>query len=202
MSLLDRGSARHRQRHELDLLRSYDWIDARPATIDELPTMVAMARETIPAISIGYDSVERIFVHNQECIFPFRRDGKIVGGVAWLFLNELGLEALLLDEIDFSRPNLALLTRRNQAPAAIYAWAMAGRGRAAAGLANVASRLRAAPYSWADYYAQPATADGARFLAQLGFAPTPSFQRDLWTYRRLCNRVMPAPGFGLHRYAA
>jgi hypothetical protein len=94
------------------------------------------------------------------------------------------------------------LTRRNQAPAAIYAWAMAGRGRAAAGLGNVASRLRASPYSWADYYAQPATADGARFLAQLGFAPTPSFQRDLWTYRRLCNRVMPAPELGLHRYAA
>jgi hypothetical protein len=79
---------------------------------------------------------------------------------------------------------------------------MAGRGRAAAGLGNVASRLRSAPYSWADYYAQPATMDGARFLAQLGFSPTPSFQRDLWTYRRLCNRVAATADRGLHRYAA
>jgi hypothetical protein len=200
--MMDRGSARHKQRHELDLLRSYDWIDARPAAHHELPTMVATAHQAISAISIGYDVVERVFRHHPECIFPFRRGGKIVGGVAWLFLNEMGLDALLLDEINFSDPDLALLTQRNQAPAAIYAWAIAARGRAAAGLGNVASRLRSAPYSWADYYAQPATADGARFLAQLGFAPTPSFQRDLWTYRRLCNRVMSIPDAALHRYAA
>ena len=113
MSRSDR-SARHRQRHELDLLRSYDWIGMRPATIDELPTMVAMARETIPAISIGYD-LERISSQPRVHISipPRWKDRGLRGR---LFLNELGLEALLLDEIDFPRPDLALLTRRNQVP--------------------------------------------------------------------------------------
>lgn len=163
--------------------------------------MVAIAHQAISAISISQSAVERVFGHHPECIFPFRQHGRIEGGIAYLFLNEQGLEALLLDEIDFSAPDVALLARRNEAPSAIYAWAMAARGRAAAGLGNVALRLRAAPYTWADYYAQPATADGARFLAQLGFERTPSFQPDLWTYRRLCNRVITG-SVAAHRYAA
>jgi hypothetical protein len=201
MAVQDRESAVSVQRHELDLLRGYDWVDARPASWAELPAMVALAKIAISQIEVGEAAVERVFRHHPECIFPFRLNGRIEGGIAWLFLNEQGLEALLLDEIDFSAPDVALLARRNEAPAAIYAWAMAARGRAAAGLGNVVSRLRAFPYTFADYYAQPATPDGARFLAQLGFERTPSFQRDLWTYRRICNRKVPMSA-AAHRHAA
>ncbi|HEY2755350.1 MAG TPA: hypothetical protein VGJ01_06350 [Pseudolabrys sp.] len=106
--------------------------------------------------------------------------------IAFLYLNEDGFDRLLLDELDFSDPDPAILIRPGATPAALYVWALAARGRAAAGIANVSAHLRQEPLAQADYYAQPSSVDGARLLAQLGFVRANSFQPSLWTYRRLC----------------
>ncbi|MGH6985146.1 MAG: hypothetical protein ACREEI_13045 [Stellaceae bacterium] len=181
------------QRHELDLLERCAQVDASPARPEELPAMLALARGAVPGVSVRAATVERIYHVNPECIFPFRYGRRIVGGIAFLYLNDDGLDRLLLDEVDFADPDPAILTRFGEAPAALYVWALVARGRAAAGIANVSLRLREEPYSLADYYAQPASRDGARLLAQIGFQPENSFQRSLWTYRRLRNRAARQP---------
>jgi GNAT superfamily N-acetyltransferase len=99
----------------------------------------------------------------------------------------------MLDELDFSDPDPAVLIKAGETPAALYVWALAARGRAAAGIANVSAHLHQEPFAHADYYAQPSSVDGARLLAQLGFVLANSFQPSLWTYRQLCNRIPAAP---------
>jgi hypothetical protein len=181
------------QRHELDALDALAGIDASPARPEELPTMIALARANVPGVTLGAATLERVYSQHPECIFPFRCGGRIAGGIAFLYLNEDGFDRLLLDELDFSDPDPAVLIGAGEAPAALYVWALAARGRAAAGIANVSTHLRQEPFAQADYYAQPSSVDGARLLAQLGFVRANSFQPSLWTYRRLCNRIPAAP---------
>lgn len=185
MSGHDGERAAFMQRYELDLLTREDGIEVRPARLDELPEMVALARREVAGISASDGVVRRIFDRNPESIFGFRRDRRLTGGVAFLYLNEEGLEHLLLDMIDFADPDLRLLAHRGEEPAAIYFWALAAKGHCSAGLGGVNAWTRAWPYARADYYAQPSSPDGARFLQRYGFEQTPSFQRDLWVYRRL-----------------
>jgi hypothetical protein len=181
------------QRREFDLLEPYDGLDAGPVRPEELQSMIALARAAVPGVAIADSTVERVYRQHPQCIFPFRCNGRILGGMALLYLNDDGLDRLLLDELDFSDPDPAVLTEFGETPAALYVWALAARGRAAAGIANVSAWFRREPFARADYYAQPSTQDGARILVQVGFKPTNSFQRSLWTYRRLRNRVRPRP---------
>ena len=177
-------------RHELDFLEAFSDIDASPAQPHELPAMIALARAAVPGVAVETATVERVYRQHPQGLFPFRCSGRIAGGMAFLFLNEDGLDRLLLDELDFSDPDPAVLTPPGETPAALYVWALAARGRAAGGIANVSVYLRREPFALADYYAQPSTAQGLRALQQLGFESTNSFQRSLWTYRRHRN---PAP---------
>jgi hypothetical protein len=191
------GKTEFSQRHEFDLLETHDDIDARPAQPEELPAMVVLARAAVPGVRIRTATVKRVYCRHPHCIFPFRCGGKIAGGMAFLFLNEDGLDRLLLDELDFSNPDPKILAQFGEKPAALYIWALAARGRAAAGIANVSAWLRKEPFSSADYFAQPSTQHGARILVQVGFEPANSFQPNLWTYRRLRTRVARQPAEAL-----
>lgn len=182
-----------KQRHELDLLGPSREVHVSPATTAELPAMVDIAVRSIPGVRVALSAVERIHRFYPESIFTFRLDGRIRGGIAFLFLNAIGFEALILDEMDISAPDTRFLARPGEEPAALYVWALAAEGRSVAGCGNICTLLRRPPYSRADYYAQPATADGLRFSKQVGLYRVPSFQRDLWTYQRMINRAAAEP---------
>jgi len=129
-------------------------------------------------------------------MFAFQRNGSVLGGIAFLYLNCRGHDALLLDEIDLKNPSPIYLTRPGEDVAAIYVWALAAHGRAAIALGNVAQHLRRPRFANADYFAQPSSAPGRDLLVALGFAPIASFQPNLWTYQRPWNRapsIVPAP---------
>ncbi len=113
----------------------------------------------------------------------------MLGGIAFLYLNCAGLDALLLDELNLNVPARRYLARHDEDVAAIYVWALVAQGRGAIGLGNVAHALRGPRFRAADYYAQPSSAEGRAFLEALGFASVPSFQPDLWWYQRPWNRV-------------
>ena len=178
-----------KQRRELDLLTAAVDVEVSPATLAELPAMVDMAVRSIPGVNVKLATVERIHRIDPSSIFAFRVNGIVKGGIAFLYLNAAGLDALILDELDISNPQFRFLARPGEEPAALYVWALAAQGRAVMGCATIAAMMREAPYSRADYYAQPATKDGLRFSKQVGLWRIPSLQRDLWTYRRLLNRA-------------
>jgi hypothetical protein len=195
-----KGSVALAQRHEIDLLQPFPGLDVSPARPDEIQGMIGLAKQSIPDIGVNEETALRVSRHNPDSFWAIRQRERIIGGVAYLFLNEAGLDSLLLDEINFADPDLKLLTKPSEEAAAIYIWAALAKGRAALGLGAPCTRLREWPYARADYYTQPNTDEGMRFDMQLGFSRTPSFQRDLWIYRRRINRVGAATPVATQAY--
>jgi hypothetical protein len=183
------GSGEFAVRHELDALAPTRVVVAEPATQEQLGELAAIARKEIPGVRASEQALVQFWQYDPNSIFAFRRGGNLLGGIAFLYLNCGGLDALLLDEIDLQHPDRQLLARPDEEVAGIYVWALAAHGRAAIGLGNVAVFLKSSRFSGADYYAQPSTGEGRALLISLGFEPIPSFQPDLWCYRRPRNRV-------------
>jgi hypothetical protein len=175
---------------ELDQLRPTSFVEAVPAAIDEVPELVAIAHAAIPAVrGVSARIVAEVQEYHPQSLIAFKVKGVIQGGVCFLYFNDRGLDALILDEINFGNPDHALLAKEGEPVSALYIWAMACRGRSVAATGTVAHRFHEMPFRYADYYVRPATDDGRRFSRELGFSPAQSFQPDLWHYRRIVNRA-------------
>jgi hypothetical protein len=176
-------------RHELDGLSPTSAITVSLATRRQLADLVAIARREIPGVNAAEAGLAQFLRDDPESIFAFQRAGNLLGGIAFLYLNCRGHDALLLDHIDLKDPSSEFLARPDQEVSAIYVWALAGYGRAVVGLGNVAEYLRKPRFIGADYFAQPSTTAGRDLLVAIGFKPIPSFQPDLWRYERPWNRL-------------
>jgi hypothetical protein len=176
-------------RHELDRLSPSSAIGVGRASRGHLPELVAIARREIPGVNATEQGLAHFLQRDPESIFVFQRGGNLLGGIAFLYLNCRGHDALLLDEIDLKNPSRELLARPDEEASAIYVWALAAFGRAVVGLGNVAEHLRRPRFFGADYFAQPATRAGRDLLKAIGFKPSSSFQPELWSYVRPWNRL-------------
>jgi hypothetical protein len=189
MQKVFRGNRDLAARHELDGLSPTSAVAVGPATRGQLPDLVAIARREIPGVSVTEAGLAQFLRSDPESIFAFERVGSLLGGIAFLYLNRRGHDALLLDGIDLKNPSVEFLTPCDEDVSAIYVWALACYGRAVVGLANVARYLRGPRFISADYFAQPATTAGRDLLIAIGFKPISSLQPDLWRYQRPWNRV-------------
>jgi hypothetical protein len=194
-----RGSGDFGLRHELDALVPASVISAEPATQKQLPALAEIAKREIPGVNAKV-GLARFLRADPESIFTFRRGDRLLGGIAFLYFNCRGHDALLLDNIDLKNPNREFLAASDEEVSAIYVWALAAYGRAVMGIANVAAYLRRPRFVGANYFAQPSSSAGRDLLIALGFEPIPSFQADLWCYERPWNRpslMLPVAGFSL-----
>src|SRR5665213_448002 len=167
-------------RHALDGLTPTSTITAGPATRSQLPGLVAIARREIPGVSISEAGLARFLHSDPESIFAFERAGSLLGGIAFLYLNCRGHDALLRDDIDLTNPRHGFLAPPDEEVSAIYVWALACHGRAVIALGNVAAHLRLPRFVNADYFAKPSTTAGRDLLIAIGFRPILSFQAELW----------------------
>jgi len=199
-----RGSGDFVARHDLDRLPESCAVTVGPATSAQLAELVAIAQREIPGVNASEAELAQFLRDDPESIFAFRRGGSVLGGIAFLYLNCRGHDALLLDQIDLKNPEREFLARPGEEVAAMYVWALAGYGRAVVGLGNVKEYLTKPRFVSADYFAQPSTIAGRDLLIALGFRPIPSFQPDLWCYRRSWNRLssnVPASNIPARSYA-
>jgi hypothetical protein len=176
------------RKHDLDELLPSSAVVTEPAAPHDLADMLAIASQDIPGINSSEAGLADFLYAAPDSIFAFKRNRRLLGGIAFLYLNCAGHDALLLDEIDLKNPGRELLAQDDEEVSAIYVWALVGHGRAVAGLGNVATHLKGPRYIDADYFAQPATTPGRNLLIALGFEPTSSYQPDLWCYQRPWNR--------------
>ncbi len=199
---MERGS--FAARHDFDSLPLSPDIDVRCAQYSEISALADMARRLVPGVRIGEPELARYFTYDPECIVTFTRKQKLLGAMAFLYLNDRGHDALLLDEICLTEPDTRYLASPNEDVSAIYIWAIAAAGRGIAGLGKAAAHLRQPRFRNADCYAQPSTPAGRDIMKATGFAPIPSFQPDLWCYERPWNRQplrMPAPIIAARSFA-
>jgi hypothetical protein len=178
-------------RHEFDSLPKVSEIDVRPARYSELSLLADIAHRLVPGVQMTAPTLGRYFAFDPECILTFSRRGRLLGAIAFLNLNDRGHDALILDEISLTHPDIGLLARSDEEVSAIYLWAIAANGRGIAGLGEVAARLRAPRYVNADCFAQPSSSAGRELLIATGFRQVPSLQPDLWCYQRPWNRIPP-----------
>ncbi|WBL81992.1 hypothetical protein I3J27_16785 [Bradyrhizobium xenonodulans] len=182
-------------RHDFDALPLSPDIDVRCAQFSEIAALSEMAHRLVPGVQIGTDELARYFTFDPQSILTFSRKGRLLGGMAFLFLNDRGHDALLLDEVCLTAPETHYLASAKEDVAAIYIWAIAATGRGIAGLGKAAAHLRQIRFHGADCYAQPSTVAGRDIMKATGFAPVPSFQPDLWCYERpWLRQPMRMPG--------
>src|SRR5260221_10925222 len=178
-------------KHDFDSLPTDAEIEVRPARYSELAIVADMGRRLVPGVQISESMLGEYVTFDSECILTFGRHEKLLGAMAFLYLNSRGHDALMLGEISLTHPNVGMLAGRNDAVSAIYIWAIAATGRGIAGLGKAAAHLRAPRYVNANCFAQPSSRAGRDWLVATCFKQIPSFQPDLWCYERPWNRVSP-----------
>ena len=176
-------------RHDFDMLPRTPEIKVQPAQRSELSALADMANRLVPGVQIAEPDLEKYFAFDPESILTFSRKDTLLGAVAFLYLNRRGHDALMHAEMNLTQPDFGLLAGRREEVFAIYVWAIAGRGRAMAGLGNVSKHLCKTRLAAADLYAQPSSADGRNLMIAIGFEPIPSSLRELWRYQRPWNRL-------------
>jgi hypothetical protein len=148
-----------------------------------------MAHRLVPGVKMSSDTLGNYFTFDPESILTFSRKGSLLGAIAFLYLNDRGHDALLLDEICLTRPEVEFLAAPGEVVSATYIWACAITGRGISGYGKVAEHLRQPRYADADVFAQPSTKAGRDWLIATCFEPIPSFQPDLWCYERSWNHL-------------
>ena len=198
------GSRDFGLRHELDGLPPTAAITVGPARPDQIAGLGAIAKRDIPGVNLSESGLAQFLRDDPESIFAFSRNGRLQGGIAFLYLNCRGHDALLLDDIDLKKPQREFLAAPDEEVSAIYVWALAAFGRAVVGIGNVAAHLRGRRFAGANYFAVPSSGAGRELLIALGFERIPSFQDDLWCYERPWNRpslMLPASSLSTRSHA-
>jgi hypothetical protein len=177
------------KRHDFDSLSTNTAIEVRTAHSREISAIADMATQMVPGVQIGEQALRRHFDFDSECILTFGRHGKLLGGMAFLYLNGRGHDALISGELQPSHPDFAFFARSDEPVSATYIWAIGATGRGIAGLGKAAAHLRKSRYVNADCFAQPSTPAGRGLMIATGFIQIPSFQPDLWCYQRPWKRL-------------
>ncbi len=186
-------------RRDFDFIPRRSEVDVAPAQSEDFDTLAEMANAKIPDVLVSGDFLRAFAARDKDTILSFRLNDTLVGGVAFLFLSEVGVEDLFLDNIDFGNPSDRVLAGPMDDVAGIYTWATALDGRGILGLGNVAEHLSKRRFRLADLYGRPNTDDGRRLVQSVGFRPTASFQDDLWIYERAWKRMPHQPTDAGHR---
>jgi hypothetical protein len=144
---------------------------AQPGEVEELHALTIM--EIGPSVA-ALETMEGVYKHNPETLWTIHRraDGcdRLAGYFGFLHLNSAGLKALNERTLSGREPDLALLARAGERPAAIYVWAGIARKVRAIAEMLVAEALGADRYGGLPIYATAGTLGGLKWLNHLGEA--------------------------------
>src|SRR3974390_819225 len=128
-------------KRDFDMLPRSTDIEVQPACAHELSAIAEMGNRMVPGVQIAEPDLEQYLAFDPDSILTFSRQQRLLGAVAFLYLNRRGHDALMHAEMNFMHPDFSLLAGRSHEASAIYVWAIAGRGKAMAGLGNVSKHL-------------------------------------------------------------
>ncbi|MGH6836536.1 MAG: hypothetical protein ACREC9_13570 [Methylocella sp.] len=164
---------------------TFDEIPSNPefsvdlATAEDISEIRAVASRYVP-LEATEETVRKVQIRSRS-IFAVRRRGKLCGGFASLFLNDVGLAALLKWELSRADPSFDHLTSLPNPVAAIYVWTICLPGEAAG---NVMEWLKHPACRKAPIFSQETTNDGRRFMERGGGVPLEG-NPHLWIYHRV-----------------
>src|SRR5581483_3652950 len=171
--------------------------------------LMARARRDIEGLTTT-DVIHRVMSFNPDSFWAIARrdrfDAKAPSGdgfVAFLMLNDAGVQRLIAGTLDTKNPDLAYLAAQNERPAGIYIWATHARGRMVGGVPLAFEKIWTPLCRAADVYARAVTADGERFLGELGFHRGATYKglstQRLHMYRRSVEPLEDSPLYDRYR---
>ncbi|HWL03719.1 MAG TPA: GNAT family N-acetyltransferase [Xanthobacteraceae bacterium] len=168
----------------------------------QVDALLDRARRDISGLTSD-DIVRNVVSHNPDAFWAIARKDRFdvnaptaEGFLAFLMLNETGMERLISGTLDTRNPGLDVICRQNEKPAGIYVWCLHARGLAAAGIPLVLEKVSSPLYQDADLYARGVTDDGVRMLETLGFQRGAEFGGLIATHLHQYRRGAGAsPGY-------
>jgi predicted GNAT family N-acyltransferase len=126
----------------------------------------------------SFDVVQSVYSHNPFSFWAIwrstaadRKNPVLSGYWSCLPLNSAGADALVTGGIDRSNPDLSLLAKAGEKPAAIYIWAIVARKLSVLGGSLIARAMGMSDYENTPLYGVVATNDGLRSLKNYGRSP-------------------------------
>ena len=144
---------------------------SRAVTPDEARILAAKLRDAVGPTADD-TALLRVLAHNGEIVrLAERSDGREPGFVAYLPLNEGGLNAVVTGQLSRREPDLVLLCRAGEPPTALYMWCVYAPGNFVPAIAAIAAHFEEIAPGGVALFTSAATASAARLFASLGFVP-------------------------------
>jgi predicted GNAT family N-acyltransferase len=144
-------------------------------TAEDIDSLLPQARAVMGG-GAETEVVHRVFRHNPDSIWAIARRENFAAGVtrgegyvAYLMLNQAGVDSLFDGTFQATDPDLSLICGQNEIPVAIYVWGIYARGVIAGGLPLTYEKICTPRYRELPLYARAATPEGCRILESLGF---------------------------------
>jgi hypothetical protein len=141
---------------------------AQPASSRDIETLHRMMKEQFEGALATPEAACRIQQISPNSIWSVCGATGLVGGIAFLPLNGLGVYDLIRGKLDLAAPPDAAIAVRTERPSILYAWAMVARPSAFFGLAEVLRQLDQGRFRNVDIWANAVTPSGLRMAAKLG----------------------------------
>src|SRR5438477_8901681 len=117
------------KRHDFDFLSTNAAVEVRLPHGSEIAAIADMATSMVPGVQISELALRRHFDFDPECILTFSHRGKLLGGMAFLYLNVRGHDALISGAFSPSSPDFGYFARSDEQVSAIYIWAIGATSR-------------------------------------------------------------------------
>jgi hypothetical protein len=157
----------------------------QPASHSEIHQMHRMlaGRTDVPIATA--ESACSIQDASPQSIWAMHSATDLLGGIAFLPLNPLGLYQLVYGKLDLANPPVVSIAASHERPAILYLWALVSRGRGIIGLADILDHLDRQRFRNVDVWTCPVTPHGQRLAERHGFARFTHQDRSFYRLRRV-----------------
>lgn len=172
---------------------------------EDIDRLLPRAREEMGG-GAATEVVHRVFRHNPDSFWAIGRREHFLAGIAraegflaFLMLNQAGMDRLFDRTFVATDPDLSLLCRQNETPVGIYGWGMYAPGAIAGGIPLAYEKVCTPRYQNAPVFTRGATVKGARVCEGLGFTLGASYRGkhipDLYMFQRGPAMRAAAPAY-------
>ena len=144
--------------------------DSRAVTVEEARFLGRKLRHAIGQVASD-DVLARVLDHNPQVIRMVERDaGREPAFLAYLPLNQAGLDALSSGQLDRQNPDIRFLTRSGERAVALYIWCLYSPGSFIPAITAIAAHFEAIAPDGVPLFTSAATPAAARLFSSLGFS--------------------------------
>lgn len=144
--------------------------ESRAVSFDEARHLAQKIRHAIGQVASD-EVLARVLTHNPEVIRMVEREhGREPAFLAYLPLNQSGLEALSNGRLDRQNPDTRLLARSDESAVALYIWCIYSPGSFIPAIAAIAAHFELIAPKGVPLFTSAATPAAARLFVSLGFS--------------------------------